>query len=87
MLRPEKPLALLSEHLTSEYRTPTIGRKRSVDVWKLKPNMVDNHWWDCLVGCAAAASMLGCCLPGLESVAAGSRSSAPMKLSSLQRRS
>ncbi|MGB2937727.1 MAG: hypothetical protein WBD05_05965 [Phycisphaerae bacterium] len=27
--------------------------------WKLKASAVDNHWLDCLVGCAAAASMLG----------------------------
>ena len=26
---------------------------------KLLPTEMDNHWLDCLVGCAAAASMLG----------------------------
>ena len=50
---------LLSEHLAAEYRVRTEARSRTVDEWKLKANAVDNHWPDCLVGCAAAASMLG----------------------------
>jgi hypothetical protein len=50
---------LLSEHLSAEYRVRTEARGRPVDEWKLKANAVDNHWLDCLVGCAAAASMLG----------------------------
>ncbi|MBE3063546.1 MAG: hypothetical protein IMZ69_00835 [Spirochaetes bacterium] len=37
----------------------TEARGRTVDEWKLKASAVDNHWLDCLVGCAAAASMLG----------------------------
>ncbi|RPI83891.1 MAG: hypothetical protein EHM42_07995, partial [Planctomycetaceae bacterium] len=50
---------LLSEHLTAEYRVPTSGRGRTVDEWKLRPERSDNHWWDCVVGCAVAASMQG----------------------------
>jgi phage terminase large subunit GpA-like protein len=50
---------LLSEHLAAEYRVRTEARGRTVDEWKLKASAVDNHWLDCLVGCAAAASMLG----------------------------
>jgi hypothetical protein len=50
----------LSEHLTAEYRVRTQGHGRTVDEWKLKPGRPDNHWLDCLVGCAVAASMLGC---------------------------
>ena len=57
---------LLAEHLTSEYRIKTEGRGRTVDDWKLKSGAVDNHWLDCLVGCAAAASTLGVTLPGLD---------------------
>jgi hypothetical protein len=37
----------------------TEGRGRTVDEWKLRPEASDNHWWDGLVGCAVAASMLG----------------------------
>jgi hypothetical protein len=42
-----------------EYRVRTEARGRTVDEWKLKASAVDNHWLDCLVGCAAATSMLG----------------------------
>ena len=48
---------LLAEHLTAEYRVPTTGRGRTVDEWKLRPERSDNHWLDCLVGCAVAASI------------------------------
>lgn len=51
---------LLAEHLTAEYRVRTQGRGRTVDEWKARPERVDNHWLDCLVGSAVAASMCGC---------------------------
>jgi len=59
---------LLADHLTSEYRVQTQGRGRTVDEWRLRSDGVDNHWLDCLVGCAVAASMLGAALPGFECV-------------------
>lgn len=76
---------LLSEHLCSEFRVRTIGRKRTVDVWKVRPGTVDNHWFDCLVGCAVAASMLGCSLPGTDPAPARSRNTPRLRLSALQR--
>jgi phage terminase large subunit GpA-like protein len=62
----EQPIVhqLLAEHLTAEYRVRTEGRGRKVDEWKLRPESSDNHWLDCLVGCAVAASMQGAVLPG-----------------------
>lgn len=57
---------LLSEHLTAEYRIQTTGRGREVDEWKLRTPGTDNHWLDCLVGCAAAASMQGAVLFGTD---------------------
>lgn len=54
---------LLAEHLTAEYRVKTQGRGRTVDEWKIKPDRADNHWLDCLTGCAVCASMLGATLP------------------------
>lgn len=54
---------LLAEHLTAEYRIKTQGRGRTVDEWKLKPDRTDNHWLDCIAGCAVCASMLGAALP------------------------
>jgi hypothetical protein len=56
---------LLAEHLTSEYRVKTEGRGRTVDEWKLRVDSLDNHWLDCLVGCAVAASMGGAAPAGL----------------------
>jgi len=57
---------LLAEHLTSEYRVKTEGRGRTVDEWKLRVDGLDNHWFDCLVGCAVTASMQGATLFGTE---------------------
>jgi len=64
---------LLGEHLTAEYRVRTEGRGRSVDEWKMRPQRGDNHWFDCLVGCAVAASMQGAVLLGMQSVAVPKR--------------
>jgi len=60
---------LISEHLTSEYRVKTQGRGRTVDEWKLRVDGLDNHWLDCLVGAAVAASMQGATLFGTETKA------------------
>ena len=49
---------MLIEHLTSEFPVRTEARGRSVDEWKLPPGR-ENHWWDCLVGCAVGASISG----------------------------
>ena len=50
---------LLAEHLTAEYRVRVEGRGRQVDEWKLRPDKPDNHWFDCITGCAVAASIQG----------------------------
>lgn len=57
---------LLAEHLTAEYRVRTEGRGRTVDEWKMRPDRSENHWFDCLVGCAVAASIQGAVLFGTE---------------------
>jgi hypothetical protein len=57
---------LLADHLTSEYRVKTEGRGRTVDEWKLRVEGLDNHWLDCLVGCAVAASIQGGILFGTD---------------------
>jgi phage terminase large subunit GpA-like protein len=56
---------LLAEHLTAEYRIKTEARGRVVDEWKQRPERPDNHWFDCLVGCAVAGSILGAGLLGI----------------------
>ena len=58
---------LLAEHLTAEYRVRTQGRGRELDEWKIRKPGTDNHWLDCLVGCAVLASMRGAILFGTES--------------------
>jgi len=80
---PEKH-RLLAEHLTAEYRVKTTGRGRTVDEWKPRPDRVDNHWFDCLVGCAVGASMQGAVLLGTDSkpVAKSKR----LRLSALKRK-
>jgi hypothetical protein len=74
---------LFAEHLTAEYRVKTEGRGRTVDEWKMRPERSDNHWLDCLVGCAVAASMQGVVLPGTDVRPVAKR--ARVKLSELQR--
>ena len=60
---------LFADHVAgSESSTRTEGHGRVVQEWRLRPGAPDNHWLDCLVGCAVAASMLGATLPGLEPV-------------------
>jgi hypothetical protein len=55
---PGRGHTVLFDHLTSEYSTLKEGPHRKVDVWQLLPNR-ENHWWDCLVGSAVAASIDG----------------------------
>ncbi len=74
---------LIAEHLTSEYRVRTAGRGRTVDEWKLRLSGADNHWLDCLVGAAVAASMQGAVLFGTDSGPRPRR--ARVRLSELQR--
>lgn len=76
---------LLAQHLTAEYRVRTIGRNREVDEWKIKPNHFDNHWLDCLSGCAVAASVTGCELPEAKRKADRTAETA-IRLSALQKK-
>ncbi len=74
---------LFAEHITAEYRVKTEGRGRTVDEWKIRPERADNHWLDCLVGCAVAASIQGVVLFGTDAASAPPRQR--VKLSDLQR--
>ena len=57
---------MFAEQITAEYFIRTEGRGRTVDEWKARPEQPDNHWLDCLVGCAVAASMQGALLFGTD---------------------
>jgi hypothetical protein len=59
---------LFAQHIAnSEFWVEVTGLGRTVREWSLKPSKPDNHWLDCLVGCAAAASILGVTLPSQAS--------------------
>ncbi len=74
---------LLAEHITAEYRVRTEARGRIIDEWKLRASSPDNHWFDCLVGCAVAGSIQGTVLFGTEISGRAPRKC--LKLSELQR--
>lgn len=59
----------LADHLTAETSSEMAGRGRTVREWKLRPERPDNHWLDCLVQSAVAASILGAALPSLGGAA------------------
>jgi hypothetical protein len=50
---------LFAEHCSSEYSQSATLRGETFDKWQARPDKPDNHWWDCLVGCAVAASVSG----------------------------
>lgn len=52
---------LLSLHLLSEYRAELVGSLtgRKVEAFYVRPDQKENHFWDCLVGCAVGASVSG----------------------------
>ena len=81
--RDAKAHRLLADHLTAEYRVKTLARDRTVDEWKLRPTRPDNHWLDCLVGCAVAASIQGAALAGVDARSAIQRQR--VRLSEIQR--
>jgi phage terminase large subunit GpA-like protein len=79
----EKAHRMLADHLTAEYRVKAMAQGRTVDEWKLRPTRPDNHWLDCLVGCAVAASIQGTVLAGTDAKAASTRQR--LRLSEIQR--
>jgi len=75
---------LFAEHIAnSETWTLTHGQGRDVKEWKIKPSKPDNHWFDCLVGCAVAASEQGITILGQE--IEPTRPRKKLKLSELQK--
>jgi hypothetical protein len=80
--RDDKAHRMLADHLTAEYRVKSMAQGRTVDEWKLRATRPDNHWLDCLVGCAVGASMQGVVLLGTDMKVSMNRK--PMRLSDLQ---
>jgi len=51
---------LFADHCTTDYFTEVSARGKTVMQWNPKPGNDDNHWWDCIVGAAVGAAILGC---------------------------
>lgn len=49
---------LVADHCAAEWSAPVTAHGRTWDKWHLRPGR-DNHLWDCVVGCAVAAGVLG----------------------------
>ena len=49
---------LMAEHLTAEVGTKVAGPYGELTIWQALPGR-DNHWLDCLSGCATAESIRG----------------------------
>lgn len=75
---------MLVDHLRAEYPVQTQGRGRSVEEWKVRAGVSDNHLLDCVVGCHVMASVEGVDLmdPTPKSPASRKR----VKLSEIQAR-
>ena len=72
--RKPKDHELFAEHIAhAETWVETQGHGRVVHEWSPRPGRPDNHWFDCLVGCAAAASMCGVKVPGEDAKPARQR--------------
>lgn len=78
---------MFAEQITAEYFVRTEGRGRTVDEWKARPEQPDNHWLDCLVGSAVAASMQGALLFGTDVPSAPKRERLSFKDLQQRRRS
>lgn len=50
---------LFAEHCGAEFSEPATLKGDTFDKWQVRPDRRDNHLWDCLVGCAVAASVQG----------------------------
>jgi ABC-type dipeptide/oligopeptide/nickel transport system ATPase subunit len=81
---------LFADHCLAEFRVKTFGRGREVEEWKIRPEKPDNHWWDCVVGAAVAASVSGLQwsaesgTPGAE-IKPSAKAAPRVKLSDLQK--
>ena len=50
---------MFSEHLSAETAKSVESGTNRVVEWTANPSRPDNHFFDCVVGCFAAASTLG----------------------------
>lgn len=80
--------SLFCDHLAAERPVRVTANGRTVDEWQILPGRPDNHWFDCLVLAAVAASERG--VRWSPAAAAGAKDHTPaprkVKLSAVQGR-
>jgi hypothetical protein len=77
---------MIAEHLEAETAEPVTIRGITFDKWVIKPDRPDNHWLDCVVGAAVAASVTGLVALANESAnPAGMAAPKPMRLSDIHK--
>jgi len=57
---------LIVDHLHAEQMTLVKAKDREVGEWSLRQSGMDNHFFDCIVGCCVGASRMKCEEPGLS---------------------
>lgn len=55
--------AMIADHFAAEKSEVAVIRGETFDKWRLPTHEPDNHLWDCVVGCAVAASVAGVVIP------------------------
>lgn len=68
---------VLCQQLVSEYPVTTVGRGRTIEEWRMRPEASDNHELDCLAGNCVGASIEGVTLKEAPSEP-GARKSIPV---------
>jgi hypothetical protein len=56
--------SLFADHCCAERAVWVEAKGLGRYEWEWKEGRPDNHWWDCLIGSAVAASRIGCAIPG-----------------------
>lgn len=78
---------LFCEHLAAEFPKRATSDGRTVDEWQVRPGRPDNDYFDCLVGCSVAASVLGLRFDASANALAAAKAKAkPVSLRALQER-
>ena len=72
---------MFADHCSAEFSVRVSAKGKEVDEWQEKPG-VDNHWFDCVVGCMVAASERGVMLAKAGEVKKAARP--PKSLSELR---
>lgn len=76
---------MIANHAAAEASNPVTVRGTTFDKWALRPHGPDNHYWDCLIGCAVAASVCGLKFSATGEPERLDDGPQPLKLSEIQR--